>query len=45
MNNAKYFTAGSAELRKLLEAGADEQLHAVFELAVTPTVEIAGVGG
>ena len=34
VNNTKYFAAGSAELRELLEAGADEQLHAVFELAV-----------
>ena len=34
VNNTKYFAAGSAELRELLEAGADERLHAVFELAV-----------
>jgi hypothetical protein len=34
VNNTKFFAVGSEELRELLEAGADEQLHAVFELAV-----------
>lgn len=34
VNNTKYFAPGSDELCELLEAGANEKLHKLFELAV-----------